>query len=122
MLKMLIFFIILIPIFLVITIIMTKKYHIKMDGILYSHVNKIHKWGEMFIVIIVLVLMTIHYAIVSEGTGSLKPHYFVLGMVLLFVFRAFMEWIYERDLKKYIITILASLFLLISFVGYELIM
>lgn len=84
---------------------------------LYKQVNNIHKWGEILLVILSLLVL---YFIAFVSTHQLEPHYFIVSLILINSFRVFMEWKFEKFSKKYIISILSSSFLFIIFIVFEL--
>jgi hypothetical protein len=90
---------------------------IEYEGVIHKKVNKIHKWGEILLVILSLVGL---YFIAFVSPRQLEPHYFLLSLILINSFRAFMELKYENYSKKYIISILSSCFLFITFIVFEL--
>ena len=98
--------------------ILTKKYNIKQEKGLYAHVNRLHKWGEALIIAIALVLLFIH-SFILDITGPLKPHHFLLALFLISIYRIFMEFMHERGSKRYLRTMLYTVFILILFVGLE---
>ncbi len=89
--------------------ILTKKFNIKKEKGFYTHVNSSHKWGEALIVAISLVLLFIH-TFVMDITGPLKPNHFILALILGYIFRMFMELMYERDSRRYLRSILYAIF------------
>lgn len=103
--------------YLGISIVVKNKFDIKGNGLFYSHINKIHKIGELSIgllVILVLGIRTFFYNI------PLEPHHFISAIILLQVFRAFIEWKFDKSSKKYTLSTLTAIFLLIIFLGIEL--
>lgn len=96
-----------------------KKLNIKEQTCLYGHINKVHKRGELLIVVVSILLLGILAFV--ENTPPLKSHYFVASLTALYGFRALMEWKFEKSSKRYILSILASTFLLVLFLGMELI-
>ena len=112
-----IFLIIVLLLFEGIIIIIKNKLNIGVEGVLYTHVNKAHKWGEVLLVVLSLIFLG---KITFIDSHPLKPHYSVVGLILLYGFRAFMEWKFEKDSKQYILSILTSSFLLIILLGVEL--
>ncbi len=98
---------------------LTKKYNIKKEKGLYSHVNKLHKWGEISFIVATFVLLFI-FNFVLDITGSLKPGHYILAFIPAFIFRIFMEYRHERDSKRYLRSILSVIIFFILFVGIEL--
>lgn len=92
-------------------------YHLENQNFLFTHVNKIHKWIEILLVILSLVVL---YLIGFVYVNPLKPHYFFMALAVLYSFRAFMEWKFEKVLKLYIISMLSSSGFLVIFIGIEL--
>ena len=88
---------------------MRKKLKIpKREGALYKPVHPFQVWIEALIVMgSIIILFNIEFGIV--GPGALVPFVFFL----LFSFRTFMEWKFDRERKEYIITGLSSGLLLI---------
>jgi len=97
--------------------ILTKKYNIKKEEFFYTFVNESHKWGAAFILAISLVLLLIH-TFVLEITGPFKPHHLVLAILPFSIFNMFMEYRYERDSKRYLRSMLQTIFFLIFIVGF----
>ncbi|MDM5188681.1 DUF4181 domain-containing protein [Bacillus sp. DX4.1] len=80
-----------------------KKLNIpRQNGFIYEHVNHVHKWGERIILLTYLVVSFI--CIFSFNDINLAyliwSYFFVLCL-----FRAWMEWKYERESKEYFISI-----------------
>ncbi len=107
-----------ITIFLISDWLLTKKYNIKKEGLFYTFVNESHKWGAVFILAISLVLLLLH-TFVLEITGPFKPNHIVLAILPFSIFNIFMEYRYERDSKRYLRSILYTIFCLIFIVGFE---
>lgn len=98
--------------------ILTKKLNIKKEKVFYAHVNSSHKWGEVLIVAITLVLLFTHIFLLDR-TSPFEPHHFFLAFFLISIYRIFMEFRYERSSKRYYRTILSTIYLVILFVGLE---
>lgn len=101
--------------------ILTKKYNIKKEKGLYTHVNSSHKWGETLIIAVALIILFIH-SFVLDITGPLKPNHFFLALIPANTFRIFMEFRYERGSKHYLRSMLSVILFITLFVGFELIM
>lgn len=102
--------------FWIITKIIATKLNIEIKGTgyLYQHVNNIHKWVEIIIVILSVITLFIIGFVYS---GRLENHFFLASLIVLYTFRAFMEWKFKKASKKYILSILTiSLFLVIFIV------
>lgn len=112
-----VFLIIAILLFLGIMRIIKNIFKIEYEEGLYKQVNNIHKWGEILLVILSLLVL---YFISFVSTHQLEPHYFIVSLILINSFRAFMEWKFKKFSKKYIISILSSSFLFIIFIVFEL--
>lgn len=75
-----------------------KKFDIeKRKGFIYKGANKFHRWTEGSLLIIVLILLWFFI----EYTFLLLISFYVL----MNLFRALMEWRYERENKEYILTL-----------------
>ncbi|MBD1383622.1 DUF4181 domain-containing protein [Metabacillus arenae] len=111
-----IFSVIILLVFVVIHIIMKNILNIKKKNG-YTHVNKIHKRLEQVLIVLALVLL---FLIGFVFNYRLEPHYFVGIISILFAFRAFMEWKFEKVSRQYILSILATSALLVIFIGIEL--
>ncbi len=72
-------------------------------GRIYEHVNTFHKWGERLVITLFLIIVA--YASFSrEPIIEIKYIFFIFYLVL-YSFRAWMEWKYTKNEKEYIITI-----------------
>ncbi len=111
--------ILLLPIYWISDWFLTKKYNIKKEGFLYTFVNGSHKWGALLILTVSLTLLLMH-VFVLEFTGPFKPNHIVLAILPFSFFNMLMEYKYERDSKRYLRSILYTIFLLIFIVGFEL--
>jgi len=107
------------PIYWVSDWLLTKKYNIKKEGFIYTFVNGSHKWGALLILAVSLTLLLMN-AFVLEITGPFKPNHIVLAFLPLYIFSMFMEYRHERDSKRYLRSMLQTIFLLIFIVGFEL--
>ncbi len=86
-----------------------NKLSIKKEKGLFKHFNKIHKWLEVLLIIGVLAVFFIN------------AYYPLIVLTVLFAFRAFMEWKFEKESKAYILNILNAsvvLFVLIALKSY----
>jgi len=92
--------------FIVIEKFLIKKFDIKKKKGLYKHVNKVHIWLE---VVLAIALITIAFFI-----SEFKSYYVPIFLIVLYSFRAFIEWKFDKESKVYILSILsASAFLLL---------
>ncbi|MCC5908836.1 MAG: DUF4181 domain-containing protein [Clostridiaceae bacterium] len=89
------------------------KFNIKKEKNLYKHVNKTHKWSEIAITIITLLVL---YLIAFVYPKQLEIYYFMGALAVLHALRTFMEWKYEEESNRYRISILNSSFFLLLFV------
>ncbi|MFP3919228.1 DUF4181 domain-containing protein [Lysinibacillus telephonicus] len=84
-----------------------KKFGIeKREGFIYKGVNELQRWVEGSILVIFLILFwfLIDYVF----------HLLIFYFVILNLFRALMEWRYEREEKRYLLTLhLIIIYLLI---------
>lgn len=80
----------------VIETIIINKFHIKRKKGLFNHFNEAHKWLEVLLTIGILLMFFIN------------EYYSLIGLTILFSFRAFMEWKFEKESKAYILNILYS--------------
>ena len=83
----------------------------KREGLLYSHVNNVHRIGETVLVIIGLAI--VFTAIMRDWDYEIG--YFFIYLFVLFAFRTIMEWYYDRKGKQYILTFLTVIMLTISY-------
>ncbi|SCY78371.1 DUF4181 domain-containing protein [Alkaliphilus peptidifermentans] len=97
--------------------IVKKNLNMKTKEGLYKHVNRLHRWGEILIIILSL---TVLYLIGFVYLRQLKPHYFLMALTALYGFRGFMEWKFEKASNEYITSFLAGIFLLFIFLSVEL--
>lgn len=78
------------------------------------YVNKFHKKGERLLIILYVIFCFI--AVVYYGNIF---HYNLLFLIMIGIFRAFMEWKFERASKQYVLSILFTVFCLILFIGFQ---
>lgn len=76
--------------------IIINKFNIRKKKGRYKHVNEIHKWLEVLLIIGILLMFFV------------DSYYSLVGLTVLLSFRAFMEWKFEKELKTYILNILNS--------------
>lgn len=101
-----VFLIIIFIFFIFLEKIIINKFNIKKKKGLYKPVNKVHKWSE---VALITVLISISFFIIE-----LRQYFIPIFLPVVFGFRAFMEWKFEKESKGYILSILdGSVFLLI---------
>jgi uncharacterized membrane protein len=74
--------------------IIINKLNIKKKKGLFKHFNKIHKWLEVLLIIGILAMIFV------------DAYYCLIGLNVLFAFRSFMEWKFEKETKAYIPNIL----------------
>ncbi|KMY49600.1 DUF4181 domain-containing protein [Peribacillus loiseleuriae] len=88
-----------------------KIFNIKKEkGRSYTHANKIHKRGEWIIVILFIIVLFYRLSVASiELVPALFTYFFIL-----FAFRAFMEWKYQRETRKHILSVSSLILLVIS--------
>lgn len=92
-----------------------RKLKIK-NKVPYEHVNKTHKQAEILLVLVML----LGQFILFSTTQSVQPRSYIF--LFLFVFttaRAFIEWKFDKRSKRYILSILYSVFFIITFLGIE---
>ncbi|SCY55600.1 DUF4181 domain-containing protein [Alkaliphilus peptidifermentans] len=75
-----------------------KKFDIKNQKGFYKPVNKIHQWSEITLIISLIIII---YFI-----SMLRQYFLPIFSTVVFGFRAFMEWKYEKNSKTYILSIL----------------
>lgn len=76
-----------------------KKLQIeKTPWAIYKPINDFQKWIERFLFILYFILLWF-----IDNTFELT----IILFVLLYSLRAFMEWKYEKEKKKYVLTLLA---------------
>lgn len=112
------FSIVFLILFIVIERVVRKRANIEVKGFFYKHINRQHKWGEILIILlnILIYFPLIFYSDMIEG------YYMIIGIIVLYGFRAFMEWKYEKETKRYIISVMTSICLLIYLIGVEIIL
>ncbi|WP_246945374.1 DUF4181 domain-containing protein [Bacillus pinisoli] len=86
---------------------------------LYKHTNRIHFWGEGFIVFLSLIILFL-IAFILDNV-MLQPYYFLACAIVIQVFRSIMEWKYRKESKQYIISIVTSFMFMVMFIGVEVI-
>ncbi|MBU5677679.1 DUF4181 domain-containing protein [Alkaliphilus sp. MSJ-5] len=74
--------------------IIINKFNIKKKEWRYKHVNEIHKWLEVLLIIGILLMFFV------------DAYYSLVGLTVLLGFSAFMEWKFEKESKTYILNIL----------------
>ncbi|MCA1055891.1 DUF4181 domain-containing protein [Rossellomorea aquimaris] len=90
-----------------------KKLHIpKKDGWVYKPVHPIQGWIEGLIIVSGLI-----FTFNREYYGVDSQAFFPLVFFILFTFRAFMEWKFERERREYVLTLI-SLFPFILWIGF----
>jgi hypothetical protein len=91
-----------------------KKFGIhKKEGTWYRTVNSFHQAGEVLIMITFIIFITIMGNGETDLANWITKYGVFLFITVLFIFRAFMEWKFDRKSKEYII----QMFNLIVFVG-----
>ncbi len=91
-----------------------RKFNIKTCGF-YTRTNKIYKYGETFLLILILIVGGI--ALFRYSVPIEPPYWYTIPFMLICIFRAFMEWKFDKDAKKYILSLLEFAFLLILLFG-----
>jgi uncharacterized membrane protein YedE/YeeE len=70
----------------------------------------------IFLVVILIILFILGFVFDYEiGAQSIFG-----GLAILYAFRAFMEWKYDKKRKNYILTLVGSIALLVMFIGITL--
>lgn len=80
--------------------IMINKFNIQKKKGLYKHVNEFHKWSEVALIIALIIIIF--------SNIELRRYFFPIFLVVLFGFRAFIEWKFEKESKVYILSILSG--------------
>jgi hypothetical protein len=91
-------------IMLLLTFIVRKKLKIKTEPGLYKYINKTHKWGERVLFLLFAITILIAYF----GYYYVELYIFFVFFFVQSIFRAFMEWKYEREDKEYIISLIGA--------------
>ena len=83
----------------------------KRDKTRPRYLNKVHKWGEIGLLIAFFFsyFVVINYYFEEE----FMPLWIVYFFLVMQIFRTIMEWIYAREQKEYIFQLLAAIFLLV---------
>lgn len=82
----------------------------KQKGVIYKRVNKSQKIGEG----IILALFFISLIILAYSSFDFEPYIpMIIYMGILNLYRAFMEWKYQKESKEYVITLSNSVLLVI---------
>ncbi|WP_157184175.1 DUF4181 domain-containing protein [Evansella cellulosilytica] len=84
-----------------------RKFDIKNYGLSYKHINSVQAWIERGLFIVFIILLFFAYSSLFVWFS------FIL---VLFIFRAYLEWKYARSDKQYIL-ILCYLFFLLIFLS-----
>lgn len=66
-----------------------RKFNIKTD-FFYTHTNKIHKCGEIFLLILIFIVGGI--ALFGYGVPIEPPYWYTIPFMPICIFRTFMEW------------------------------
>jgi len=80
--------------------IMINKFNIQKKKGLYKYVNEFHKWSEAALIIALIIIIF--------SNIELRRYFFPIFLVVLFGFRAFIEWKFEKESKVYILSILSG--------------
>ena len=80
--------------------IIIKKFNIQKKKGLYRHVNEVHKWSEVALIITLITMCFLN--------SELRQYYFPIFTTVLFGFRAFIEWKLEKESRVYILSILSG--------------
>ncbi|AKL94600.1 hypothetical protein CACET_c11350 [Clostridium aceticum] len=114
-------FILLLPLFLLFLFIeklLRKRLGIeKRGGLIYTHVNKLHKIGERVLMVVFLLVLI---SLAGRPNFPIHPGGLVfVYFFVLFSFRTFMEWKYLKTSKEYILSSITvvmyiTLFLILS--------
>ncbi|MDR7071507.1 DUF4181 domain-containing protein [Fictibacillus barbaricus] len=90
-----------------------KKFNIpKKYGFWYRSVNGFHRWGEILIIFIFVIVGGIMgYGNMKEGANWISKYWFFIFIIILSAFRILMEWKYDRESKEYIVQFF-------SFIGF----
>ncbi|WP_257129016.1 DUF4181 domain-containing protein [Bacillus pseudomycoides] len=112
-LEKLLFLIIIVVLFFLLENLLRKKLKIiRKNGFIYRPVNSFHKWGERIIIILYLV----------SGFVCIYTSEYIKVVYILFVFlgtqqlfRAYMEWKFDKESKEYVLSLLGLFCLMITF-------
>lgn len=114
---MLIFLMIIFLLYFVSVLIARRTYNIQMERTwTYKYLNNKHKYGELLIVIVSLIIL---YVVGFIFLNGIAPHYFAWPVIILYSFRAAMEWTFKKATKQYIISIINAGVFLVLFIGFE---
>ena len=80
---------------------LVNKLNIKKQKGIYKHLNKIHKWVEIILIIAIILMLFIN------------AYYSLIGLTVLLGFRTFMEWKFEKESKTYILGIVDTIVVLL---------
>jgi hypothetical protein len=110
--KAIVFILIIVMIFVAGEKVLRRKFNIdKRDKNRPRFVNKVQMWGEWILIIAYIASM---FFVANELS---ETRWIGLGVAFLFLiielFRALMEWIYQREQREYIIHLYASLIIII---------
>ncbi|WP_047986006.1 DUF4181 domain-containing protein [Ornithinibacillus californiensis] len=109
----LIFTITVVVIMLLLMFIVRKKLKIKTEIGLYKYINKTHKWGERILLLLFFITLSIAYF----GFYYVEVYLIFIFFLAQSIFRAFMEWKYEREEKEYIISLIGAGTSVVLFIG-----
>ncbi|MGM0839335.1 MAG: DUF4181 domain-containing protein [Bacillota bacterium] len=79
-----------------------KSFHIPKEGMNELR-HPVHKWGERILLVLMVAGVII---ILFKYETIISPElYFLFFFIVLHVFKAFMEWLFYRKTKEYVLTI-----------------
>jgi hypothetical protein len=104
--------------YLLIVIVAEKKIRNKLgihkkEGAWYKTVNSIHLGGEILIIITFILVQVIIGSGNTDVANWVAKYGVFLFFTILYIFRAYMEWKFDRQSKEYIIQI----FSLVTVIG-----
>ena len=86
----------------------------------YKTVNNFHKWGELVILSLYLIVAVILSA--KEFKFWTFFNLFIFFFLTLFTFRIFMEWKYQKENKEYIISLFGLSYSMIIILFFKIFM
>ena len=91
-----------------------KKLNIK-NGIPYMFLNRAHQWIEISFLLVSLVVLLFLFL----NNYPLVLHHVFLYLVVISIFRAFMEWRFAKGTRRYLLNVLSAAFSMVLFVIFE---
>ncbi|MDG5788359.1 DUF4181 domain-containing protein [Evansella sp. AB-P1] len=93
---------------------LSKKLKISRPFGRYKPVNKLHRYSEL---VVVFIIILIPFSLLIFFDIYINMSYFLVAIGLLIGYNAFMEWKYDKESKRYIISVLEICFTFFVFIS-----